>query len=192
MLGDGGQWAAVTGVDGTMAPENSKKVSQSALRRRKSTEGLDKLPPPSPARLLPNAPTSNVSNLPERSRHDALYYTKVHIQNDDGGRIFIDDPALAEWSIDALSIVRRHLFRAANGHVVLPYAENWSEGDDRSLSIEASASVSSDLPWVDTDETAPDVKGSISKKLPLWASLTSKISTTRLSMMERITAKQKA
>lgn len=81
VLGDGGEWAAVTG--GTMAPENARKTSQSTLNRRNSTDTLGNLPPPSPARL-PNAPASNVSNLPERSRHDSLYYTKVFVRNHDG------------------------------------------------------------------------------------------------------------
>lgn len=78
----------------------------------------------------------------------------------------IDDPALAEWSIDAMSLVRRQLFRAANGQVLLPYSENWAEGDNQSrLSYDAAGSFMIEGETTATDET---VAGS---KLPLWASV---------------------
>jgi hypothetical protein len=163
VLGDGGEWATVTGVDGAMPADSDQKITRSRLSRTTSGELLNRIPPHPPAASLPNAPTSKISNLPQRSRHDSLYYANVFVQNDDGGRIYFDDPALAEWSVDALSIVRRQLFRAGNGYVMLPYAENWPEGDDQALSYDLNGFVR-----MDAKKALPE---EISKKLPLWASL---------------------
>lgn len=56
---------------------------------------------------------------------------------------------------------------------MLPYSENWSEGDDRSLSVEIPGSTS-----LDTDDTASEGKDTnFQTKLPLWARLDSKVST---------------
>jgi hypothetical protein len=122
------------------------------------------IPPPARHELPGKAPVSNVSKLPQRSRHSQLYYTNVSVKNNHGGEIVTDDPALAEWSVDAMAIVRRQLYRAANGLVVLPYSTNWSEGDDQSLSYDVAGAVSLDFSETPTtDETvAPP-------KLPLWA-----------------------
>jgi len=81
----------------------------------------------------------------------------------------IDDPALAEWSVDAMSLVRRHLFRAANGLIVLPYSENWAEGDDASRhSYDPAESARLESPEVigTTDEA---VVAAAPGRLPLWA-----------------------
>ena len=32
---------------------------------------------------------------------------------------------VAEWAVEAIALVRRHLHRAGNGMVALPYEENW-------------------------------------------------------------------
>mmetsp|Transcript_20932 Transcript_20932/g.45461 ORF Transcript_20932/g.45461 Transcript_20932/m.45461 type:complete len:1050 (-) Transcript_20932:302-3451(-) len=50
----------------------------------------------------------------------------VFVRKRCGGGTFVDDPAyLGGWSVDAISLVRQQLFRAANGTVELPYASNW-------------------------------------------------------------------
>jgi hypothetical protein len=173
VLGDGGEWAAVAGNDGSM-PQDMTNGPQKLLRkatpfRRVSSELLVEgtVPPPPRHELPRQAPTSNVSNLPQRSQHNALYYTNVFVTRNHGGQIYIDDPALAEWSVDAMSIVRRLLYRAANGFVILPYSENWAEGDDQSLSY---YDVTDSLDSESQTESATD-EGVVPPKLPLWASL---------------------
>jgi len=166
----GGQWATVAGNDGRMG-ETSNIASRVPTSgpytfERTSSEVLHPLPPTHRAHLPPKTMISDVTGMPQ-TRQDSLYYTNVFVTSSDGGHIMIDDPALAEWSVDAMSLVRRHMFRAANGVIVLPYSENWAEGDDQSrISYDPVGSVFLDSGGtVATDET---VAGG---KLPLWASL---------------------
>jgi hypothetical protein len=168
----GGEWATVAGSDGRMDKTANDIMAPMSTPRpypfsRISSEIIDHMPPPSRPQLPRKGPMSNVSELPQHNKHNSLYYTNVFVKNNDGGHIMIDDPALAEWSVDAMSLVRRQLFRAANGLIVLPYTENWAEGDDQQRhSYDPAGSVLLDSTGnVATDETvAPG-------KLPLWASL---------------------
>ena len=157
VLGEGGEWAAVAGFDGTM--------SEDLRFHRISSIELNDVAPPQDSKIddLPHKPSSNVSNLPQRSRHSSLYYTNVFVKNSHDGRIFIDDPALAEWSIDAMAIVRRQLYRAANGTVLISFIENWAQGDD---GIGTTYLLESQGASNYCDDSTP-------RKFPLWASLTS-------------------
>jgi hypothetical protein len=114
------------------------------------------------------APQSN--ELPQQTaHHNALYYASVFVKNHHNGAIFIDDPALAEWTVDAMSIVRRQLYRAANGLVALPYSQNWAEGDDHSITLVGSLVTEAETTYPE------EYEGSVvpaPRKLPLWASLT--------------------
>jgi len=177
VLGEGGQWATVAGGDGRMTdglPGASTTPTSSILPppppgysiRRISSEMIDDTPISGRPPLSRKGPAYNVSPLPQPMRQNQLYYANVFVKNNDGGHIMIDDPALAEWSVDAISLVRCQLFRAANGKVLLPYTENWAEGDDQSrLSYDAAGSLIMDNDTAATDETVAGAK------LPLWASL---------------------
>ena len=58
-----------------------------------------------------------------RSSQAQVYAGKKH-----GEGIFVDDPGfLAEWSVEAIALVRRLLFRAGNGKVPIPCETNWIE-----------------------------------------------------------------
>jgi ATP synthase regulation protein NCA2 len=169
----GGEWATVAGSDGRMSETTNDIISPRMPTtlpysfQRTSSEILEHIPPPARTQLPKKGPVSNVSELPQQVKHHSLYYTNVLVKNNDGGHIMIDDPALAEWSVDAMSLVRRQLLRAANGLVVLPYAENWAEGDDQSRhSYDPAGSMLLETAGsAVTDETvAPG-------KLPLWASM---------------------
>jgi len=71
-----------------------------------------------------------------------------------GEGIFVDDPNfLAEWSIDAIALVRRHLFRAGNGKIPIPFETNW---------VNDSSTHSNDP----TSVSRKDIQ---TRKLPLWA-----------------------
>lgn len=194
----GGEWATVAGNDGRMGgSENNNTTTTTTTEekddfavchhppillpppsypfRRISSEMIDHMPPPpSQPRLPRKGPSSNVSELPHQTRHNSLYYTNVFVKNNDGGHIMIDDPALAEWSVDAISLVRRQLYRAANGQIVLPFTENWAEGDDQSRGSYDPT----------TGSAVPDSAGTVAAaaaaatdsmvapgKLPLWAAL---------------------
>jgi hypothetical protein len=166
VLGEGGDWAAVSGFDGSMATEDTRRdpfqqvsseLSDMPLTLKHSKLDLDDMPHHHPA--------SNVSKLPQISRHNSLYYANVFVKNMHDGRIVTDDPALAEWSVDAMVIIRRQLYRAANGMAILPYSENWAEGDDAIEGIGSFPIESS------SGEPSPYEKDTPNRKFPLWASL---------------------
>ena len=180
VLGDGGEWAPVAGFDGSMAQTMSQDEPdippRAAVFRRISSELSDIRAPPPPSNrdstLKEAAPSSNVSNLPQRSQ--SLYYANILVKQTHGGKIFMDNPALVEWSVHAMAVVRRQLYRAANGKVVLPFSENWAVGDDESLDL-GGIGVDDNL-LIDSEEqvASPSDKRSfnwVNSKLPIWASL---------------------
>jgi hypothetical protein len=182
-LGEGGDWAAISGTDGRM--ENSTD-SSSAWRKDRSTDQDDealignppipepytlqrktseKLLHPTPVKheLPVPAPTSKTSNLPQRSRHhNQLYYTNLFVKKKDGGHISKDGTALAEWSVDAMLLVRNQLYRAANEQLPLPYTDNWYH--DTSMLTEEEEDDEVDGLSAAPGESLPQ------KSLPRWAS----------------------
>ena len=63
--------------------------------------------------------------IESRRKQGSLYYTNLTVRKRKGGRIHTDNPALAEWSVDAMALIRSQLSRAASGKIALPCAENW-------------------------------------------------------------------
>lgn len=63
----------------------------------------------------------------------------VLVRKGDGAGIYTDHPAfVAEWAVEAIALVRRHLNRASNGMVELPYESSWLvEGTDQQGSTRA-------------------------------------------------------
>lgn len=113
--------------------KSSQKAAQRNQRyrllRRETSEAsvgsiglhIDVPPPPSPFLASPR----KLSTGQERRKHSSLYYANLHVRKNKGGHIQKDEAALAEWSIDALALIRRQLIRAANGKLSLPFSENW-------------------------------------------------------------------
>ena len=55
----------------------------------------------------------------------------VLVRKGDGAGIYTDHPSVvAEWAVEAIALVRRHLYRASNGMVELPYESNWLDEAD--------------------------------------------------------------
>lgn len=184
VLGDGGDFAAVAGFDGRMpAPEHDYSVAntqhnRSAPRILRSKSSMTRVsselselplpPPPSTGDMPRQTPASKAGQLPHQRRHSSIYYTDVSVRNTYNGQIVMDNPALAEWSVDAMSLVRHQLHRACNGRVALPFVENWAQGDDQSLSYASMQNVVDDSTAVTSESTGD-------KKLPLWATVTPQI-----------------
>jgi hypothetical protein len=99
--------------DSLRSPEISRKISAEATRF-----GL----PRSSSRVgLGGTNVTDAHKMRRRTSQAQIFVGKKH-----GGGIFIDDPEfLAEWSVEAISLVRRHLFRAGNGKILIPGTENW-------------------------------------------------------------------
>ena len=58
-----------------------------------------------------------------------------------GGGIYVDDPSfLAEWSVDAIKLIRKQLSRAGNGRVSIPFVSNWTDASNKELDIPVWAS----------------------------------------------------
>lgn len=94
-------------------------------------------------------------------RHNELYYTNLFVKMKDGGRISKDDSALAQWSVDAMALVRREMHRASMGQITLPYSDNWSE-------VHVSASEGGANDPASSSNTLPAV---VPAALPAWASV---------------------
>lgn len=186
VLGQGGQWAPVTGFDGTIRdnPFRSTDVQKVAdtsehlvepfspeFNARKSSDEYLLRPFPDETVLrqgstTEGATTSDIAyHFPGSSAHiggsDSLDRTcigarstaqaRVFVGKKHGEGIFVDDPAfLAEWSVDAMKLVRRYLYRTGNGRIPIPGEQNWIERGHRAAA------------------TAEDT--SRNRKLPLWAS----------------------
>ena len=107
--------------------------SRSADDNADSTHGI----PARPSRNPLHQTHGSYRHFPGGSAHESTNDLKrgegadVIVRNLDGGGTFVDDPSfLAKWSVDAIALVRRQLFRASNGTVPLPFASNWLSPDD--------------------------------------------------------------
>ncbi len=139
VIGHGGQWAAMAGFDGRMKEKNDnhyaqrksvkrRNFSRSSLIRTLSTEfkevsySEDPIPHVQP---LIEYPQSRINSGGNRGKVSP-YRSNVLVRKGHGGGIFVDDPGrLAEWSIDAIYLIRKHLYRSGNGMITLPFESNW-------------------------------------------------------------------
>jgi hypothetical protein len=167
VLGQGGQWAAVAGFDGTIVEEGERSMTSTTRANRRMSSAIGDISPIE--RQMSNdlsetvfdrrAPPHTSSRVGQNdSRHsnttDPSSAANIFVRNRDGGGIFIDDPAfLTRWSIDAIQLVRVQLNRAANGMVLLPYENNWVE--ESSITGEGQLIL--------------DQEDAVRCKLPLWA-----------------------
>ena len=80
-------------------------------------------------RLLLSSSKVGMHESTHRGRHSPRRYlqAQVLVGKRHGEGIFVDDPGfLAEWSVEAIALVRRHLFRAGNGKILIPFHTNWT------------------------------------------------------------------
>lgn len=166
VLGQGGQWAAVAGFDGTIVEEAEGSMRTTTRADRRMSSAIDDISTIERQRSGDLSETV-FDRRAQRHASSRVGQTDSHanapepgsaanifVRNRDGGGIYIDDPAfLTRWSIDAIQLVRAQLNRAANGMVLLPYASNWLE--------ESSANGEGQL-IVDQEDT-------VRCKLPFWA-----------------------
>jgi hypothetical protein len=141
VIGDGGQFG-LTGFDGTMGEGgaddydrlcrlssdltgNDATDTDSTLHKRRWSKGSED------SLISPTRP--QLSRIPSHKSslvRDEMGQASVNFQVEktDGGGIFVDDPQfLAEWSVQAIALVRKHLVRSANGSISLPFEENWRQ-----------------------------------------------------------------
>jgi hypothetical protein len=138
VLGQGGQWAAVAGFDGTIVEEAEGSTTRSNRRMSSAIGDISPIERQMSSdlsetvfdrRAQPHT-SSRVGQTDSRYANtpDPSSAANIFVRNRDGGGIYIDDPAfLTRWSIDAIQLVRDQLNRAANGMVLLPYENNWVE-----------------------------------------------------------------
>ena len=171
VLGQGGEWAAVAGGDGGMeestrslhdrgdsslSRESSAGVPQGRSMRDYYSLGLSS--------SIDNEKSLRI--LGPQSRRRSTYYgqAEVMVKNTRGGRIERDDPALAAWTVDALRVIRDHLYRAGNTSLQLPYYENWRDEVDH-FARKSSNNLAGEL---DNGATTP-IRFQSTESLPLWA-----------------------
>ena len=80
-------------------------------------------------RLLLSSSRVGVQESAYRSRQSQRRYpqAQVLVGKRHGEGIFVEDPwFLAEWSVEAIALVRKHLFRAGNGKIPIPFETNWT------------------------------------------------------------------
>jgi len=106
------------------------------------------------------------SGVAPESRAAKGYYANVFVQNEDGGEIVTNDPALADWSVDAMLLIRNQLYRASNGLVRIPGEANWTTEESINSETAGQLIYESDTP--EDDEVHPKDEGS-PRTLPDWA-----------------------
>jgi hypothetical protein len=162
VLGHGGDWAAVAGfcgsgmaVDDTSSlswRESGDKMKWDPQTRRLSSQIGDVQY--DPTTHLPSERSSQAKCFEKQNK--SAYKAKVFVQKYHGGGVYVADPGfLAEWSVEAMLLIRKHLYRAGNGMILLPYQSNWLTKSGHDEEGAAGALIS---------EPAPS-------KLPLWATV---------------------
>lgn len=110
------------------------------------------------------------------------YYASVFVRNEDNGKILMDDAALAEWSVDAMVLIRDLLMRASNGKATLPYEHNWKVPTtprnlpEKQLSFTSKESEKGELIVEEVPLQSDDAQEGLDAQqtLPLWAQWASK------------------
>lgn len=136
VLGHGGQWATVRGTT-VMAEDTAAKAaasqtldSQRQLSRSNIGESMNDLDSSKHTLLKHSKIGANDQVSPKKkdkkTSREKGYYASVFVRNESDGQILMDDAALAEWSVDAMELIRNLLIRASNGNVTLPCKENWN------------------------------------------------------------------
>ena len=149
VLGQGGHWAPVAGFDGAIA-ETSESNFENVVS---SAHQDDAFSPELSVYKTPNVLTNErllsrkEASMGGESRDaphvfaehvgGSKYITRdqrttsqahVFVGKKHGDGIYVDDPAfLAEWSVDAMKLIRKQLRRAGNGRVAIPFDNNWSD-----------------------------------------------------------------
>lgn len=164
VLGQGGHWAPVAGFDGAMpdaengnvenvgmstqlyepfTPEPSTHKFSDSIRTilRDNTTQEDN------ESLVGGAHQADLDvtqGIPSRvGGLNSIMYEKqptshahIFVGKKDGGGIYVDDPAfLAEWSVDAMKLIRKQLNRAGNGRISIPFFANWTDASNRDLDL---------------------------------------------------------
>ena len=143
------QFQTVSGVDGSIRPDHDLLDSNppSGLSSSHSQPSADPKPPMTTAhpsqqsmsesqRSITSRNISNQGGLRRSSSHvgdSKREDTSAHVlvNKGDGEGLYTDHPDfIAEWAVQAIALVRRHLYRAANGAIELPYEGNWSSASD--------------------------------------------------------------
>ena len=168
-------------------PSISRLKDPYSLRRMTSEPNVLAHHTPVRHELPSPAPRSTISKLPgsqaSRQQLNQLYYTNLFVKKKDGGDIVRDDNALADWSVDAIALIRSQLYRAANGQLILPYSQNWShsgiDGETQTISAGrpedatySAADISESADTVGPPEPASHTSGTHAcSNLPAWATL---------------------
>ena len=164
VLGQGGHWAPVAGFDGAMPDSENGNVENVGMNTlsyepfspevsmHKFTDSIRTI-------LRDNTTQEDAESLIEGTQLtdqdmtqsvpprvgglNSLLYEKqasshahVFVGKKHGGGIYVDDPAfLAEWSVEAMKLIRKQLNRAGNGRVSIPFFANWTDASDRELDL---------------------------------------------------------
>lgn len=167
VLGQGAQWAPVApGIDGSMAADEQQQQQQ----RPSSSEDGSESPDFDDAIRMDGSQMSASDARTPGAGSRATAAANVVVRKRDGGGIFIDDPSfLAQWSVEAIFLVRKQLRRAGNGLIAIPYDTNWI--DTASDTAAASALSSNDAAADDSPEEVliTPAEEPSQRMLPLWA-----------------------
>lgn len=152
VLGQGGLWTAIETVhENTVA---ARKIIPPMEKKHTVVSDDNCEMPTSPH---PKIGTKD-NNAPIYMAQRSGYYTNIFVRNKDDGEICMDDAALAEWSVDAMILIRKKLYRASNGCAPIPYEENWK--NDRWEGAEDSFFLT----------VEPNSSNHLRRRLPIWAS----------------------
>ncbi|CAB9528536.1 expressed unknown protein [Seminavis robusta] len=131
--------------------------------------------------------TSSKRSDRKKWKREKGYYASVFVRNEYDGKILMDDATLAEWSVDAMELIRNLLLRASNGKAQLPYEHHWknspppperqssvltTESETGQLIVEEEVQPQEELPLNDNKHGVEEVGAN--RQLPVWAQWASK------------------
>ncbi|GKY95578.1 hypothetical protein MPSEU_000519100 [Mayamaea pseudoterrestris] len=157
VLGDGGQWAAVSGFDGfTADAEKHQDAGRSRTRTLSNVDVTVSQKTKASKDEFAIAETSGRQALPPtiESIFSGHSEANIFVQKFAGGGLVVDDPAfLSEWSVIGIKLVRQQLSRSMGGAEHLPYDNHWTSSSSHDRE----------------DFFVPAAKSSA---IPCWASVT--------------------
>jgi hypothetical protein len=133
-------------IDKVCSPEKTPPLSNRRSRQDMPDFSFEALPKAVETSFSFQQPQSSVELVD--SVRNAKQQAGIFVRKGHGGGIYVDDPGfLALWSVQTIALVRRHLYRAGNGMILIPCQSNWINVDaEEAGEVIIEAAIDQELP----------------------------------------------